>query len=191
MSKLEMTYGNRKLDKDTAILNIGSATNCAAKVLGLCKVCKICYAMKAERLYPNVKPYRNRQATYWAKRKAETIAADILADVSRKHIKVTKFRFSEAGDFRTQKDVDKMADVCRVLSSQGIKCYGYTARRDLKLGGLMKYASVQGSGFMATNEFRVVTAETVDKKQPICAGNCRICSLCVTGKNLTIQVIKH
>ena len=116
MEKLEVSYGNRKLGRDTMILNMGSAKNCPSKKLGLCKVCKICYASKAEKLYPNVLPYRNRQAKYWSKRNAETISADIMADVKRKRNPIKKFRFSEAGDFRTQKDVDKMTDVCKVLS---------------------------------------------------------------------------
>lgn len=191
MEKLEMSYGNKKLPSNTAILNMGSAKTCASKRLGLCKVCKICYANKAEKLYPNVLPYRNRQAKYWSKRKAETISADIIADVNRKRNPVTRFRFSESGDFRSQKDVDKMADVCKVLSSQGIKCYGYTARKDLDFSGLMKYATVQGSGFMLTNMFTAVSKENVNKKQPVCAGDCKKCSLCITGKNLSIQVIKH
>jgi hypothetical protein len=55
--------GNRKIPKSTAIFNMSSALNCPSKKLGLCKAASQgakCYARKAEILYPQVLPYRER-----------------------------------------------------------------------------------------------------------------------------------
>ena len=189
--KMPVTFGNHKLPSSTMIMNMGSATNCPARKLGLCKVCKKCYALKAEKIWPNVKPYRNRQAHQWSASKAETIAESLTDQISRKRNPVKAFRFSESGDFRSQKDVDKMTTVCKILKSQGVKCYGYTARSDLKFKELMKVASVQGSGFMLTNEFTATPKDKIDHSKPVCKGDCSICNMCVTGKGLKIQMIEH
>ena len=60
-------FGNNKLPKTTVIFNMGPAKECPANALGLCELGKTgkCYAMKAERLYPQVLPYRIRQKNYW------------------------------------------------------------------------------------------------------------------------------
>lgn len=47
------SYGNRKLPKETLIVNITSAQNCPSDKLGFCKHSKICYAKKCERIYKN------------------------------------------------------------------------------------------------------------------------------------------
>ena len=59
------TIGNKKIGNDTLIFNMGSATDCPSKKLGLCRHCDKCYALKAERQYPQVRPFRDRQADYW------------------------------------------------------------------------------------------------------------------------------
>lgn len=45
------SYGNRKLPKETLIVNITSATACPSERLGFCRCSKVCYAKKCERIY--------------------------------------------------------------------------------------------------------------------------------------------
>ena len=122
---------------------------------------------------------------------AGEIAGQILEASGRSRSKECKsFRFSEAGDFRDQEDVEKMAEVCRILSEHGIRCYGYTARKDLDLEPLMAHATVQGSGFMASNEFRLIS-DPAKWKGPVCPGDCRKCRMCQSARGRVIGVLAH
>ena len=83
-----------------------------------------------------------------------------------------------------------MTAICAILNESGIACYGYTARKDLDFKELMKVATVQGSSFMVTNNFKFIPkGETIEGCDKVCAGDCRICSLCWTGKGLVIAII--
>ena len=59
-----LSFGNLKVGKDTAIFNMTPAFRCPSEELGLCSIAKICYAKKAERMYPQVTPYREKQEEY-------------------------------------------------------------------------------------------------------------------------------
>jgi len=193
---IEFTKGNKKLPKTTYILNVGSAHDCPSDKLGLCEVSDKCYAKKAEIQYPDVLPFRKRQRNVFNRCNAETIASGLLdsSKRSRKN-KMLHFRFSEAGDFRSQKDCDKMADICRILSANGVKCYGYTARTDLDLTGLLLFASVNVSNDLnswkakGANRFKAV--EKYTKKNLRCAGSCKICDICSRFKGKTVEVEIH
>ena len=106
---LPVSYGNSKLNgNNVMIFNITSASACPSDELGLCSLGprngdKSCYAYKAERMYKQVLPYRNRQTEWWD----HHFSVDAFVQALRKTTKF--FRFSEAGDFRHQEDVDKMS----------------------------------------------------------------------------------
>ena len=180
---METTIGNRKLGRDTAIVNFTSAMDCPSKKLGFCAHCKICYAMKAERQYPAVLPFRRRQAMQWQSESVGSIKAGIV-----KHKKVKFVRFSEAGDFKDQDNVNKLSALARIMPDYTI--YGYTARKDLNFKHMPDNVVVQGSGFKVHNTFTVV-----DKYTPgayyTCPGDCRKCSLCKVRTGVTIEVEKH
>ena len=78
-----LSQGNLKIGKDTLIFNLTAAKNCPSEKLGLCEHAKICYAKKAERLYPSVLPFRMRQSKYWDNCTAESFAADMLNIISK------------------------------------------------------------------------------------------------------------
>ena len=199
--KVEFTQGNKKLPKTTYILNVGTASDCPSEKLGLCDVPKECYAKKAERIYPQVEPFRKRQRAVFDDIDAQTIAQVILDKSNRSRSgKCRSFRFSEAGDFATQADVDKMAEVCSILVSNGIKCYGYTCRTDLDLYGLMDVAQVNLSNdYKRSNEyleaganrFKVVEKFSGSPKAVPCRADCRVCSFCSDMKGKLIEVEKH
>jgi len=149
--------------------------------------CARCYALKAERQYPAVLPYRRRQEQIWDSLPAEEIALQLSSILQRKRRPVRYLRFSEAGDFRTQADVDKMCDVARLLPD--LVVYGYTARCDLDFTNCPDNMVVQGSGFMVHNKFSAV--QSPDPDLPICPGNCRVCTLCKKRRGAEIQVKYH
>ena len=197
--KDHISTGNSKVPY--YIFNITSATDCASEKYGLCQVADICYAKKAERMYKHVLPYRRRQEQYWDSQPnrlefALDFCAELMAiqERSRKMPKV--LRFSEAGDFRNQDDVDTMAYIARSLKHVGWKVYGYTCRVDLDLAGLLAFAAVNLSLDddnyvlnMGANRFKAVDQPTGDNF--VCRGDCSKCKVCMNVRGKTIEVIKH
>jgi len=185
---LELSIGNTKLGRDTAIFNMDSATDCVSKKLGLCQLqdCNSCYALKAEIQYPACLPFRKRQALAYHRQEYKSLASDILQGVTRN---VKYIRFSEAGDFRHQGDIEKLFNIASELSQYIF--YGYTARRDLSYKNPPKNLAINCSGFRRgnMNTFRIVKSYTGNN--PTCKGNCRICNLCKKAQSLTIENLLH
>jgi hypothetical protein len=170
--------GNFKIGDDTLIMNITSATDCPSKALGLCKHSDKCYAHKAEVFHPTVRPFRRNQTILFDNCTAENFAKDTLAILARSRKPIKYLRFSEAGDFRSQADVDKLSQIASLLAGK-IKVYGYTARRDLDYSNLSDNITINGSGFMLHNLFEAQANPIPTGKQKLCKGNCRLCKLCV------------
>lgn len=191
--QVKLAHGNHKIGKDTLIVNMGSATDCPSRKLGYCQLenPSACYALKAERMYPNVLPSRREQSGIWGMLTAQEVATDILTRVCSSYYKhpITFLRYSEAGDFLEQADVDKMSEIADALKDAGIRVYGYTARWDLDYSQVSTNMVVIGSGFMVHNEFRAVPHSTGE--HPVCPGNCRTCRLCKESRGIVIEAVYH
>ena len=85
-NKLEVSMGNLKIGKDTIIFNMGSATECPSRKNGMCKLGNKCYAIKAEISYPDCKPYRDRQKSYWLNSDIGQIISDFQYMINRMNI---------------------------------------------------------------------------------------------------------
>lgn len=184
------SFGNLKLPKTTAIFNFTSTKDCPAKKLGLCHHPKHCYGNKAERLRPNSLPFKAKQTAIWNLLNPVQFAKMFLLEISTLKHKITKFRFSEVGDFPQQTDVDKFTQAAKIITKNGITVYGYSAMRTLDFTELMKTAVVNRQGFMLSNQIKVVDkfSGTADVE---CPANCNICDACATGGNKIIEIIKH
>lgn len=186
-----LSFGNKKLPKDTAIFNMGAASDCPSDKLGLCKVSKECYAKKAEKMYPSVLPYRKRQANKWLKNTAETFVSEFLEVVNKKRLPIRKLRINESGDFYSQNCVNKAEAIATSLKAEGIVAYCYTARKDLDYSGITNLI-INGSGFKVDGIKREFTAvNKIDKGAIACVGDCKKCSLCASDSTQDIQVLKH
>jgi hypothetical protein len=157
---MEIAVGNLKVGKDTAIMNITSATDCESLKKGLCQVPKgECYALKAERQYPKCLPYRRRQTKIWDNSDVVDLAQDIKDMLKqRRKMPIKYLRMQEAGDFRNQADVDKMSQLADALRGV-VKVYTYTARKDLDFTGHSSNLVINGSGFKregVNSSFKVV-----------------------------------
>lgn len=185
-----LSFGNSKLPANTAIFNMQAAQDCTSRKLGLCKVSNICYADKAERMYPQVLPYRRRQEAYWKECSAEQFAKEFQAVVSRKRNPVKYLRVSESGDFRSQKDLDKLSRIADLLKGV-VKVYAYTARKDLDFSNVSGNLVINGSSFMVHNNFEAVPGDVYESKDIKCPGDCKICSRCTVARGANIYVKNH
>lgn len=190
---MEFSIGNTKLGKDTVILNMTSATDCPSKKLGLCKLTHKCYAMKAERQYPSCLPFRRRQETQWTNESVETIIDSIKKKNKNKNIKYV--RISEAGDFRTQEDVQKLFKLSEALEKENIKVYAYTARQDLNFEDSPANLTINGTFFKIHNQFIPVPLlpdpQTLQSHEVICEGECPNCNYCKENGDKKIYIKIH
>lgn len=186
--------GNLKLGKDTAVINMGTAMDCPSKLLGICDVTNrklVCYAYKAERMYPSVIQYRERQRWYWRSTSVASIVSDIYEFISRKG-NIKYLRFNEAGDFYEQRDIDKLSDIAISLNERGIITYGYSARSDLNYNNI-KFI-LRGSSFRAPNGITVVrrNISKVPDDYFICTTGCHICTECKSPNKVSnVAFIYH
>ena len=189
---MDYTIGNIKIWIDTLIMNMTSATDCPSAKLGLCNVVASgnmwkCYAYRPEQFRPDCLPFRRRQAEQWDTESIGSIADQLNRAINstRRKEAIKWVRFSEAGDFRNQADVNKMS---RLASLLDVPLYGYTARQDLNYDSRSPNMTLNGSGFMIDNEFQAVTEIT---SKIVCQGNCRYCHMCKRPHGATIQVKLH
>jgi hypothetical protein len=192
-TRILCSKGNLKVGKDTIIMNITPATDCMSRRLGLCQVPpNACYALRAEKQYPSVLPYRRRQTDRWDELTAEEIAEDLKVIAKRARKTPVKFvRMQESGDFRHHGDLQKMNRIADLLSGV-LRVYTYTAREDLFRSPVRISPNlvINGSGFMVDNNFKVVNKDQLQpgpKCRGIKGGGCFGCLLCKTKGKKTIQ----
>ena len=167
---LEVKAGNRYINKNTLILNMGTSSHCPAKVQGLCPHPSECYAWKNELQYDATYQYRMRQADYWlSHQNAGTIYADltyiITAKIPIKGARAIRFlRINESGDFYSQKCVDKLTSIAhRLKLHHNITTYGFTARRDLDYRWLNNEAIITGSDFETDQGIAAMYRNSIEK----------------------------
>jgi len=188
------SFGNKKLPKSTLIFNLCAASDCPSSALGMCQVGNRCYAKQAEVQWTAALRYRRRQQILFNELTVSELVGAFKGAIlhrSERDEPVKYIRFSEAGDFKNQYEVDKLTSIFYLLKQwkPALSIYGYTARRDLHFLGLSEVATVNGSGFMLDNDFEAV--EEVKEEDLVCPGDCRGCDLCVFPKGLHIKIKFH
>lgn len=203
MEKIKYSMGNKKIGKDTMIINMDSALNCQAGKMGLYPLYdnKKCYAMKAEIQYPSVLPYRKAQAKIWKKLSAHEIVKDILSINKRKRNKIKYLRLNESGDFIDQNDIWKLSIISDLLKDHNIKVYTYTHRKDLDYEGLSSNLTINSSWqdtkihnrFLSFSKNKIDRIMNIKKDRKIirCIADCSICNACKTENQLTILCDIH
>lgn len=208
---MDFKLGNKKIGTDTLIFNMGSATNCASKLAGLCDI--DCYAMKAERQYKAVLPYRTRQEKAWLNNDSFEIAEQITSFLAKKRNVVKYVRVNEAGDLHSEKCLYKLIELANMLPE--LKFYTYTHRSDIitdntakelpknlvintsdfKRKGLNQFKAVKVSFKVKSHqkqakEIRKDIQETFNTNI-VCMGDCSTCNLCKINHKKDIYVPIH
>jgi hypothetical protein len=183
LTTLKTTIGNQKIGKDTIIFNMGTASQCPSDVMGHCELGKKygngkCYALKAERMYPQSLPFRKVQSFQWQYFTPQKIATDIL-NIALNNKKIKYIRLNESGDFWSQKCVEKLTSIANYIAllKPEIKIYTYTHRKDLDFSRVPENVTISGSNFMVHNNYKIVHSEEKIGKLA-CKSDCKICNLC-------------
>jgi len=196
INKLKVSLGNKKIGKDTIIFNLGPAKECPSALLDMCELAPKelggngkCYALKAERMYPNSWVFRRIQRIQWQLWTAEKIAADMITIIKTRRSNPIKFiRLNESGDFSNFEDIKKLGIIARLVGEAypKIKFYTYSHRKDLrtKFLTLPGNVTINGSGFMIHNEYHINSEIPYELKpelardQMVCLDDCSTCNLC-------------
>jgi hypothetical protein len=215
---MEYSIGNSKIGKDTIIVNLGSAKNCHSGISGQCDLwqSKACYAFQAELQYPNVLPYRERQATFW-KESSLIEKLESFEKAFKKHKKIKFVRYNESGDIYSYNDIATMVTIAN--NFQSITFYTYTHNKlalqaylsEFSLESIPKNLVINTSDFtmqgfnsfkidrtFKLNKKRTITytdykayKKNLDSKALVCIGDCSKCSLCKVSHAKTINVPLH
>ena len=107
---------------------------------------------------------------------------------------VNLIRWAEVGELRNQNDLEKLIKISTIIGeTTGIKSYIYTHNKSLNFTSSERpYLTINGSGFMVDNEYRVIEKELIEnefknlndlsnKRECIC--DCTKCSYCSTKQN--------
>ena len=175
------------------VYNIGSAKDCPSLESGECLVGEgDCYAWHDENMYKTPLYYRRRQEIFWRNNTTEEMAQLLLDHIG----KVKALRFNESGDFRTLSDVVKMDKVAMYLGYYGVKCYVFTARRNLGIeqphyAWSRKHITIIGSRIAGLDgQFNMSHDAKADVRQAralgfraiVCPNDCSKCSVCPNQK---------
>lgn len=190
-SELLVSNGNKKVGKDTIIMNLHTATYCPG--IPYCPLRKYCYAWSNERLRPTVLAFRKRQEQQWLDHNAEYFVEEFK---KLKRPGLEYVRFQEAGEFADQYDLDKLSDIAEGLKGV-FTCYTYTCRTDLNFSRRSENLIISGSGFMVDNNFVAIMGyayELLTEMSPnavVCPNNCRNCLYCKTRAGRVIYQRIH
>ena len=108
--------------------------------------------------------------------------------------KVNLIRWAEVGEIRNQEDLEKINRISNIVYHiLGIESYIYTHNKNLNFDIERPHLTINGSGFMVDNEYRVVKnrekeyqnlTDLSNKRDCIC--DCTQCSYCSHKDNFVI-----
>lgn len=191
----KVSFGNKKLPKSTGIFNIPAVVTCPFRT----EFCtKSCYALKAERIYPAVRPAREFNLEL---SRTDNFPSLMIEKLTKIQHKIDTFRIHESGDFYNQKYLNNWFLIASEFPS--IKFYAYTKSFFLdfsdKPSNFVLIASFDKTTPQArrdmyeskkaafNNTFSIVSKD----EQASCPGDCSKCSKCWTKTKQNITVNQH
>ena len=111
-----LKYGNLKLN-NTLVFNLPASQETCGRI------CRNCYAIKAQRMYPNVLPYRNRMLL--ASQQPDFVQR-ISDDINSCRKPFKYIRIHESGDFNSQSYIGKWTTIAKSFPQYIF--YAYTKR---------------------------------------------------------------
>ncbi|MFA5879913.1 MAG: hypothetical protein WC860_07035 [Candidatus Margulisiibacteriota bacterium] len=196
--KYSLSLGNKKLPEETLIFNITPVSTCPLATV-FCK--KSCYALKAERLYPQVKISRLNNFNQSKNDYFVNDMIDIIKAIQDKKT-VKYFRIHESGDFYNNLYWHKWVTIAQNFPD--IVFYAYTKSffidASLKPKNFILLASIDTTSeerflklYEVQKQFFDKTFTIIPKNQKaVCGQDCSTCNLCFTFdnsvKNITVNL---
>jgi hypothetical protein len=190
---MRLQKGNMKLPKETLIWNLPAIKTCPNSTEA-CR--KHCYALKAEKMYPNVLPFRELNLKL---SKEKDFAEMIESELATSNFE--QIRISESGDFYNQEYLNKWIDIAKKIPSKIV--YAYTKSIHLDFSKKPRNMII----IYSDDERKVTIKElkkkgfngraTVDNKalknETLCPGSCKECSYCFSEDKVFKRVVfkKH
>lgn len=167
--QFHITYGNAKLPKTTAIINLGTWFNCPGRKEGFCEICKECYDKSPEVRFQDRIQGRFEQEVTFRTMTYKELAKEVIKQITykNKHTrnKINLIRWAEVGELRNQQDLEKIAKASTIIyNTIRIKSYIYTHNQTLNFNIERPYLTINGSGFMVDNEYRVIDKKDIEKE---------------------------
>lgn len=185
--------GNRKLPNTTLIFNLPAGKTCPASTED-CR--KWCYAKKAERIYPQVLPHRERNLDLTKDKEFVNIITQDLATINN----WDTVRIHESGDFYNPSYHNNWFKIANNFPDKIF--YAYTKTRygnifkpknfiliysdDDKDETIESLKDMHFSGRARVNDGRKLT-----KKEFMCPGSCKTCNYCYTTGFKQVVFNKH
>lgn len=183
--------GNAKLDDNTLIINLTAAINCPSLKLGLCKVSKVCYALRSEKKYPYYQPKNLKMEEFFKRASTEDIIDLLEAYVlSHKRKKIKYLRINESGDFKTQEQIQQWSIIADYFKNKyNILTNAFTCRADLDFTQAHFIVNASRPDVKGlTRVFKCISREdfdsitTLNTNEYKCKANCRVCNICFHDK---------
>lgn len=192
--KFHIAFGNFKLPESTAIVNLGTWFNCSGRTEGFCDICVECYDKCKEVMFKKIIKARLEQELFFRVNSASTIAEYIIREICAFNCKeskplIDKIRFCEVGELRNQEDLEKVVEISNIVyEALNIESYIYTHNKYLNFDIDRPHLTVNGSGFMVDNEYRVIhKGEEVKEKHFDCLCDCKAgCDVCTRKLGIII-----
>ena len=192
---LKISFGNKKLPKDTLIFNLPARITCPGRT-SFCE--DKCYALKAERMYKQVLPAR--KSNFDASR-LPSFVPDMQALLLKQSRRFNRVRVHESGDFYNQRYLDSWFLIAKTFPEKTF--YAYTKSIHLNYSGkpdnFVLIASFDASTrpqdrltYESKRRYFANTFTIIDKKAPAsCVQDCTICNACWKSKGKNITVNQH
>lgn len=175
--------GNRKLPNTTLIWNLPAGKTCPNKT----KECeKYCYAKKAENIYPQVLPFRERNYRISKFKYFKEIVINYLLNI--KDNTWNTLRIHESGDLFNQRYLDDWIDITKKFQDKTF--YAYTKSKHLnfhkKADNFIVLVSDDNVTEEDIEEYKktfngVACVETKLKGFYNCPMDCKICNYCYSN----------
>lgn len=184
-----LKYGNAKLH-NTLVFNLPAGMSTCNRE------CPGCYAMKFQRLYPNVLPYRNRMLE--ASQQSDFVSR-ISADIASCRKPFKYIRIHESGEFYSQQYIDKWYTIARSFAQYTF--YTYTKRlKDFdftRISSLPNFVLIDSLMHGGLNYNRadkltssVFTCPATTSKSTRCGIDCSYC-MSKSAQTNGVQFVRH
>ena len=193
--QIHVVFGNAKLPESTAIVSCGTWFNCPGRTEGFCSLATKCYDKCREVMSHKITKFRLEEEIAFRALNPQEIAQSVIQQIKIHNAKpntinIKQIRWNEVGELRNQEDLNKMIEVSNIVFNKlGIESYTYTHNKYLDFDIERPHLTINGSGFMIDNEYRVIPKKefkNIKESYYPCDCDCTKCNVCAKKHGILI-----